>query len=86
MKKLGTYKEDGMNVTYFSNGEVWSVMPNPLMTEEQFKEWNSLPNGYKFPEPDYSKMFRESKLEFIDFGQIPPKVLTVEEMKELYNE
>lgn len=86
MSKLGTYKENGMNVTYYEDGSVWSLMPSPIMTEEQSKQWDNLPDGYKFPEPDYSRVITDSRLEFIDFGTTPPRVLTAEEVKELYNE
>lgn len=81
--KLGTYKENGMNVTYFEDGSIWSVMPSSLMTEEQGKQWDSLPDGYKFPEPDYTKAFGEATLEIVDFGSSPPRVLTAEEITEL---
>lgn len=84
--KLGTYKEDDWNVTYYENGEVWSVMPNSFMTEEQFQEWDKLPNGHKFPEPTWEGVLEHVSFEILDFGQSPPRILTQQEIKELYNE
>lgn len=81
--KIGTYKEGDYITTYYGDGTVWQCMQNPLCP---IKNWDDLPEGYKFPEPDYSSVFGESKLEFLDFGSTPPRVLTAEEVKELYNE
>jgi len=84
--KLGTYKEDDWNVTYYENGEVWSTLPHPFMTEKQYAKWKALPDGYRFPDPEYQDPLSNHRIEIIDFGSTPPRVLTTEEIKELYNE
>jgi hypothetical protein len=82
MKKLGTYKEGRFNVTYDSDGTIWSVMPNPFQTEEQRKRWEELPDGYKFPEPDYTGVVRDTKLVIMDFGTTPPTILDIKDYVE----
>lgn len=48
MNKLGTYKENGVVVTYLKNGLQISVVPNPMDTN--IDEFDKLPEGHKFPE------------------------------------
>lgn len=69
--KLGTCKEDGMNVTYFEDGLVVSMMPSPFLTELQMEKFENLPNGHKYPEPDLSSMFKDSKWVMMDFSTDP---------------
>jgi hypothetical protein len=66
MKKLGTYKENGMNTTYFQDGLVVSVVPSPF--DINMEEFDKLPEGYKYPEAKWENdPYVSHKLVEIDF-------------------
>lgn len=51
----------------YENGNVWDIIPSPLdFPNNTFEE---LLEGYEFPKPDYSTIFKDAKLEILDFSK-----------------
>lgn len=78
--KIGTYKEGNYITTYYGDGSIWQCMQNPFYP---IKNWDTLPEGYKFPEPDYVNPLSNCRLEIMDFSTTPPTILNVDEYNKI---
>jgi hypothetical protein len=64
MKAPGIYKENGYIVHRFSNGETWSIIPNPMF--DDIKDFDQKPDGLLKSQEQIDEEYRVMMLNFIE--------------------
>ena len=79
-KKNKYYKVGKFIHIEFDNGSVWDLMPSSL--DFSGDSFDKLPEGYEFPETNYDNIFKDSKLEMIDFSKkwLPKQYIDIDDI------